>query len=56
MMESLYFAVAEFIKRDTPTQVFSCEYCELFINTFFEEHLRTAASNHFVAEWRHQCR
>ena len=36
-MESLYFAVAEFIKRNNPTQVFSCEYCELFINTFFED-------------------
>ena len=25
-------------------QVFSCEYCEVFKNTCFEEHLRTAAS------------
>ena len=24
--------------------VFSCEYGELFKNTYFEEHLRTAAS------------
>ena len=24
--------------------MFSCEYCEIFINTYFEEHLRTAAS------------
>ena len=32
-----------FIKKGTPTQIFSCEYCEIFKNTFFEEHLRTAA-------------
>ena len=25
-------------------QVFSCGYCEIFKNTNFEEHLRTAAS------------
>ena len=25
----------------TPTQVFSCEHCEIFKNTYFEEHLRT---------------
>ena len=29
---------------ETPTQVFSCEYCEIFKNTYFEEHLRTAAN------------
>ena len=27
-----------------PTQVLSCEYCEIFKNTYFEEHLQTAAS------------
>ena len=29
-----------------PTQVFSCEYCKIFRNTYFEEHLRMAASVH----------
>ena len=24
--------------------MFSCEYCEIFKNTYFEEHLRTAVS------------
>ena len=28
----------------TWTQVFSCECCEMLKNTYFEEHLRTAAS------------
>ena len=30
-------------QKETPTQVFSCEYCEIFKNTYFGEHLRTAA-------------
>ena len=29
----------------------SCEYCEIFKNTYFEEHLRTAASE-YRQEWR----
>ena len=33
-----------FIKRETPTQVFSCEYCEFLENSYFEEHLRTTFS------------
>ena len=33
---------------DTPIQVFSCECCENFKNTYFEEHLRTAASDSFL--------
>ena len=27
-----------------PLQIFSCEYCEIFINNYFEKHLWTAAS------------
>ena len=32
-----------FRQKETPTQVFSCEYCEIFKKTkiFFIEHLRT---------------
>ena len=33
-----------FIKKETLAQVFSCEFCEIFKKTHFEEHLRTAAS------------
>ena len=29
---------------ETPTQVFSCDYCKVFKNTYFEEHLQTVAS------------
>ena len=28
---------------ETPTQVFSCEICKTFKNTYFEEHLQTTA-------------
>ena len=37
------FHASNFIK-DTPTRVFSCEYWEIFINTYFKKHLQTAAS------------
>ena len=31
--------------KNTPTQAFFCEFCEIFKNTHFEKHQRTAASN-----------
>ena len=37
------FKACNFIK-ETPTQEFSYEYCEIFKKTYFEKHLRTAAS------------
>ena len=30
--------------------MFSCEYCEIFRNTYFEKHLRTVASQFFYLE------
>ena len=36
--------VCNFIKKETLGQVFSCEFCKTFNNTFFTEHLRTTAS------------
>ena len=49
MLEALFSKVASpkaynFNKKETPTQVFTCEYCEIFKNTYFEEHLQMAAS------------
>ena len=49
MLKSLFNKVAglkacNFIKKDTSTQVFSSEYCEIFKKSYFQEHLRTAAS------------
>ena len=34
--------------NETPTQVFSWEYCEIFKNIYFEEHLQTAAPDILV--------
>ena len=36
--------VCNFIKKETPAQVFSSELCEISNNTFFTEHLWTTAS------------
>ena len=46
---SLYIYSANFFQKqppekETPTQVLSCEYCELFSNIYSEEHMWTAAS------------
>ena len=38
-----------FLKKETPTQVFSSEYCKILKNTYFQKHLRTAASSYAVA-------
>ena len=37
VLESLFNKVAG--QKETPTQVFSYEYCKIFTNTYFEEHL-----------------
>ena len=33
-----------FLKKETPAQVFSCEFCEISKKAFFTEHLWTTAS------------
>ena len=35
-----------FIKKETLVQVFSCEFCEIFKDTFFTEYFWTTASIH----------
>ena len=35
---------ATLLKKETLAQVFSCEFCEIFKNTFFTEHIWTTAS------------
>ena len=34
---------ATLLKKETLTQLFSCEFCKIFINTFSAEHLWAAA-------------
>ena len=43
VLESLFYKAAGlkvciFIKKEIPTQVFSCEYCEIFKSSFLMEH------------------
>ena len=44
MLESLFSKVAG--RKETPTQVLSYVYCEVFSNIYFQKHLRTAASDY----------
>ena len=37
-------------KSETPTQMFQCEFCEIFKNTFSTEHLRTTASKKYCSQ------
>ena len=46
---SLYFNKVEggglqFYQKNTPAQVLSCEFCKIFRNTYFEEHLQMPVS------------
>ena len=44
----------QFYQKETPTLMFSCEYCKTFKNTYSEEHLRTTA--YFMKKNRHSWR
>ena len=49
MCHSLFFntvagGACNFIKKETLAQVFLCEFCEIFKNTFFTEDLMETAS------------
>ena len=41
-----------FIKRETPAQVFSSEYCEIFENSFSYRTLPVAASEIALNNWK----
>ena len=43
LCQSIFFNKKVFIKKENLAQVFSCEFCEISKNTFFEEHLWTTA-------------
>ena len=45
MLESLFNRAYNFYYKETPVEVFFCEYCEISKNTYFEQNLRTTASN-----------
>ena len=39
-----------FIKKETPSMVFSCQIFEIFKNTIFTEHLQTTTSESNIIE------
>ena len=59
MLEALFnkavgFQTCNFIKKETPIQVFSCEYCKIFKKSpYFEEHLRVAAAGDLIVNVNH---
>ena len=40
MCQSAFYTKVNFIKKETPTQLLPYNFCEIFKNTFFKEHLR----------------
>ena len=47
----LQASACNFIKKETPPQVFSCEFCEVFRNIFFTEHLRRLLSEYLRRDY-----
>ena len=45
------FEACNFIKKETLTHVFSCEFCEISKNTFSTEHLRATDSVWFLSQF-----
>ena len=46
-ISSRYDLMLHHLKKETLAQVFSCEFCEIYKNTLFTEHLWTTAfANH----------
>ena len=47
MLESLVIKLkaSNFIKKETLTQTFSCDICEIFKNTYFQKYLLTTVSD-----------
>ena len=43
MMSVISFIIPQLYQKEPPTQVFPCEICDIFKNTYFEEHLRATA-------------
>ena len=50
-MKKVFLKIAKFTgKKEIVAQVFSCEFCDIFKNTFFTKHLRFLSPN--VTEFR----
>ena len=42
----LFFDMTAALLKQAPTQVLYCAFCKIFKNTYFQEHLWEAASDH----------
>ena len=42
------YSYLQVYEKETPTQVFFCEYCKIFKNIHFEEHMRMDAFIIFI--------
>ena len=40
-----FFLIKLLYQKKDPTQMFACEYCEIFKNIYFEEHIGMNASD-----------
>ena len=47
----LQASARNFVKKETLTQQFSCEFCQIFENTFFTEHLCTTDKISVLSSW-----
>ena len=47
----LQTSARNFVKKETLTQEFSCEFCQIFENTFFTEHLWTTDKISVLSSW-----
>ena len=41
-------SACNFIEPETPVQVFSCEFCDIFKNNYFLEHLQTGTQQDYI--------
>ena len=41
----IFFSACKFIKNDTLAQMFFCEFCKIFKNTYFADYFQRATSN-----------
>ena len=48
----MFFIIGNFLKKDTPTQVVSREFCKSFKETFFIEHLISPCNYVLKTSWK----
>ena len=54
MFFKIVVLIEKIYEKENPPQVFSCKYCEIFKNSYFEENHRTAASAIIITYYNHK--